>query len=204
MLPGPVPCRDRRVALSPNVHLRSLALPALFFAGTLPGQNTVQVALNYNFNGIAHAGETGSPDAPNGFRSISDRALDFTGGVPSAPVFQRFAVVATAGALDLVHLGNRNTVDGGNWAFDPLPNGNDIGVQPNWLSNPNQSGPQITVLPAPVALGIASSASVLFHVSNGGGSCNVTFTYQSGAGVRRAGPMIRPRLRTCPTRAIRC
>jgi len=146
-----------------------------------PGQSPVQVPLNYNFNGIAHAGEAGSPDSPSGFRSISDRALDFTGGVPSDPVFTRFAVVAAPGALDMVHLGNRNTVDNGNWAFDAFVNGNDVGVQPSWLANVDQSGPQTTTLATAIPIGLTSQASILWHVSNGGGSCDVVFGYQSGA-----------------------
>lgn len=143
-------------------------------------QNTVSIALNYNWNGIAHSGETGQPDAPNGFRSISDRALDFTAGVPANQVFTRFAIVGTPGALDMVHLGNRNTVDNGNWAFDSSPNGNNVGVQPQWLPGANQTGAQTTALANPIPIGTNSSASVLFHVSNGGGSCDVTFHYASG------------------------
>lgn len=152
---------------------------ALLAAAAAPCQNTVRVPLNYNFNGIAHAGETGQPDAPNGFRSISDRALDFTAGVPSHPLLARYALVAAPGALDMVHLGNRDTVDNGNWAFDSFPNGNDVGVQPSWLPSADQSGPQSTALANPIPIGLGSQASVLFHVSNGGGACDVTFTYQS-------------------------
>ncbi|MFN3241718.1 MAG: hypothetical protein ACE37K_09425 [Planctomycetota bacterium] len=160
----------------PRILFVSFAL-----AGALAAQNTVQVPLHYNFNGIAHSGEAGSPDAPNGFRSISDRALDFTNGVPASAVLQRFALVETAGVLDMVHLGNRDTVDNGNWAFDSFANGNDVGVQPSWLGNPDQAGPQTTAIATPIPLGATSTASVLFHVSNGGGSCDVTFGYQSGA-----------------------
>jgi hypothetical protein len=140
----------------------------------------VQVPLNYNWNGIAHAGEVGVPDAPAGFRSISDRALDFTAGVPNDPLLARYAVVATAGTLDMVHLGNRNTVDNGNWAFDPTPDNDDRGIQPTWLANANQTGVQTTTLAQPLPVGIASSASVLFHVSNGGGAFDVTFVFASG------------------------
>ena len=100
--------------------------------------------------------------------------------MPTSPVFARYAIVASAGTLDMVHLGNRNTVDNGNWAFDAVANANNVGVQPNWLPNVNQTGPQVTVLATPIAIGLQSQASVLFHVSNGGGSCDVTFTYQSG------------------------
>ena len=131
------------------MRLATVMLLSLGCAAT--AQNTVQVPLNYNFNGIVHAGEAGQPDAPNGYRSISDRALDFTNGVPNSAVLQRFAIVATAGTLDMVHLGNRNTVDNGNWSFDPFPNGNDVGTQPTWLTNANQSGPQTTTLQTPIS-----------------------------------------------------
>src|SRR5690606_21085308 len=127
----PTPPLPPRTFIVSGLRLLAAALAAAAFA---PCQNTVQVPLNYNFNGIVHPGETGQPDAPNGFRSISDRALDFTAGVPATPIFQRFAVVAQPGVLDMVHLGNRNTVDGGNWAFDANPDGDNRGTQPSWLS----------------------------------------------------------------------
>ncbi|MCA8963542.1 MAG: hypothetical protein H6838_05320 [Planctomycetes bacterium] len=156
-----------------------LALALTFSATGLLAQTVVQVPLNYNWNGIAHAGETGQPDAPNGFRAISDRALDFTAGVPNDPLLNRYAVVAVPGVLDMVHLGNRNTVDNGNWPFDAFPDNDDLGVQPSWLPNVNQTGPQSTILATPLPIGLTSTASVLFHVSNGGGSFDVTFVYQS-------------------------
>ncbi len=152
----------------------------LFSGSLLLAQNTVSVALNYNFNGIVHAGEAGFPDAVNGFRSISDRALNFTAGVPNNPEFTRFNVVSTPGVLDTVHLGNRNTVANGAWAFESSANGNNIGIQPVWLTSVDQSSPQLTVLSASLDIGLNSSASVLFHVSNGGGSFDVTFVYSSG------------------------
>jgi hypothetical protein len=160
------------------VH-RILSLAAI--AGLIPvlPAQTVQVPLNYNFNGIVHAGENGQPDAPNGFRSISDRALDFRSGVPNDPVLARYRLVGTPGVLDIVHLGNRNTVSGGVWAFETVANGNDIGIRPNWLPVVDQSGPQTTVLTTPLLMGSTSTASFLFQISNGGGSFTVTFTYQS-------------------------
>jgi len=141
---------------------------------------TVSVPLNCNFNGILHVGEGGQPDAPGGFRSISDRALDFSGGVPVDPVLAPYALIASPGVLDIVHLGNRNTVDNGNWAFDPFPDGDNVGIQPNWLGNPDQGGPQTTVLATPILLDAMSSASFLFQISNGGGSFQVTLGFQSG------------------------
>ena len=161
--------------------MRLAITTALLVCSTLSAQNTVQVPLNYNFNGICHAGEAGSPNAPNGFRSISDRALSFVNGVPASAILQRYALVETANTLDMVHLGNRNTVSNGLWAFDPFPNNNNVGTQPAWLSSVNQAGPQTTTIANPIPIGSTSSASIVLQVSDGGGSCNVTFGYQSGA-----------------------
>jgi hypothetical protein len=144
--------------------------------------NTIlQIPLNYNFNGIVHAGESGVPDAPAGFRSISDRALDFSAGVPSSPLLAAYSIVATPGALDIVHLGDRNTVDGGTKPFDTVVNGDNLGIQPTWLANVDQTGPQTTTLASPIPLDASSSASFLYQISNGGGSFDVTFGFQSGS-----------------------
>lgn len=139
-----------------------------------------QIALNYNFNGIVHAGEAGLPDDLAGFRSISDRALDFSAGVPADPLLAPYRIVDTAGALDIVHLGNRNTVDNGTWTFQGTANGDDIGVQPAWLPNVDQSQTQTTTLVEPILLDGLSTASLLFQISNGGGAFDVRFDFASG------------------------
>ena len=152
--------------------------------------DVIQVALNYNFNGIVHVGEAGMPDAPDGFRSISDRALDFQGGIPAHAVLDNYQLVGEPGVLDIVHLGNRNTVDGGNWAFGTVPDGDNIGIQPNWLPDPDQTGTQTTVLAKPITMAANSQAGVIFQISNGGGSFDVRFTFSSGDDVlaRLTGP----------------
>ena len=58
-------------------------------------QATIPVPLNYNFNGIVHAGEMGLPDDPHGFRAISDRAFDFMTGVPADPLLAPYQFVTT-------------------------------------------------------------------------------------------------------------
>jgi hypothetical protein len=156
-------------------HLLTLSLlPAI--APALAAQ-TIPIALNYNWNGIVHTGENGLPDDPNGYRSISDRGLDFTAGVPTDPLLTPYQLVTTAGMLDVVHLGNRNTVDFGTKAFDLVPDNDDIGIQPNWLTNPDQTGPQITVLPFPLPVANTTVATFLYQISNGGGSFDVTFRF---------------------------
>ncbi len=138
------------------------------------------VPLDYNFNGIVHAGERDVPDDPDGFRAMSDRSLDFTGGVPSNSISDPFVLQDQPGELDIVHLGNRNTVTGGNWAFEATADGNDVGIQPNWLVDVDQSGPQVTNLATPVPIGSNAEGKVLFQISDGGGSFDVFFSLQSG------------------------
>ncbi len=145
-----------------------------------PPLPVVRVPLNYNFNGIVHAGEAGLPDDLNGFRSISDRALDFSAGVPSDALLSAYDIVDQPGMLDMVHLGNRNLVDGGSKFFDPTPDGNDVGVQPSWLTNVDQSTPQTTTLTNPVMLEQTSSISFLLQISNGGGSFDVRLGFLDG------------------------
>ncbi|MFT5266931.1 MAG: hypothetical protein ACI88C_000353 [Acidimicrobiales bacterium] len=156
--------------------LAAVALPCVSAVA-----QSVAVPLNYNFNGIVHAGEAGLPDDPIGFRSMSDRALDFSAGIPSDPLLAEYQLVGAPTALDMVHLGNRNLVAGGIWAFDPTPDGDNIGIQPLWLPNVDQSGPQTTVLATPLVVIPDSSIGFLYQITNGGGSFDVTVTFQSGA-----------------------
>jgi len=159
------------------------AILACNFEYPPPPSRVNQIPLNYNFNGIAHFGEPGLPDDLVGYRSISDRGLNFTGGVPNNPLLAPYLIVDQPLLLDIVHLGNRDTVDNGNWAFEPTANGNNIGIQPAWLPNVDQSGPQVTILTDPIILDATSSASVLFQISNGGGDFDVEFQFSSGAPV---------------------
>ncbi len=140
----------------------------------------IPVPLTYNFNGIVHAGESGLPDDPNGYRSISDRGLDWQGGVPSDNLLNGYTLVGTPGTLDIVHLGNRNTVSGGLWAFEPAANGNNVGTQPAWLTNVDQSTPQTTVLTQPLPIQGNTNVAFLYQISNGGGTFDVNFTFASG------------------------
>ena len=141
------------------------------------------VPLDFNFNGIVHDGERDVPDDPDGFRAMSDRSLDFTGGVPSNSISDPFVLQDQAGELDMVHLGNRNTVTNGNWAFEATADGNDVGIQPNWLVDVDQSGPQVTNLASPIPVGSNAEGKVLFQISDGGGSFDVAFSLQSGGTV---------------------
>lgn len=139
------------------------------------------IDLNYNWNGIVHNGEAQQPDAPNGYRSIADRGLDFTAGVPTNTLLDGFELVDAPGVFDVVMLGNRNATGNGSLAFDPAPDGDDIGTQPAWLPSPDLTGPQTTVLAQPILMDASSTASVLYQMSHGGGVFDVTFTFATGS-----------------------
>jgi hypothetical protein len=171
--------------MAQHSHLLSTLIAGLSLSAGAAAQTTRQIPLNYNFNGVMHAGEDGQPDAPAGFRSISDRALDFSAGVPASPLLAPYSLIGTAGTLDIVHLGNRNTVASGIWAFDAVPDGDNIGIQPTWLTNVDQSTPQVTTLSTPIGLEATSIASFLYQISDGGSTFEVIFGFSSGAPVTR-------------------
>ena len=161
-----------------------------FETGIAPATtNVVNIELNYNFNGIVHADEPSdpifNPDDPNGFRSISDRALDFRDEFISHPTVDRYSLVLEGGELDIVHLGNRNTVSGGVWVFDDVADLDGNGTQPDWLPDVDQSGRQTTTLGTPVELNNGSQLQVLFNISNGGGSFDVVIGFTNGSEISR-------------------
>jgi hypothetical protein len=154
------------------------------------------IALNYNWNGMVHTGEDGLPDAPNGYRSISDRGLHATGavgsingGTPAGTDFIPYSVASAANQLDIVHLGNTGPDSPRDW--DAVANGDARGTIPAWLTNTDQSGPQRTNL-APLAIGMGASTEVgvLFNISNGGGffNCTLEFSDSTTATVQLAAP----------------
>ena len=135
---------------------------------------TVPVPLNYNFNGCVHAGENGNPDDPNGYRSISDRGLDWTQGTPGA--WSNYQLVGQPGVVDCVHIGDRDQ----RWPFDPVANGNNRGTQPAWLPNPDQRNGQSTVLGTALTVDANTQAKFIYMISDGGGSFEVEFKFASG------------------------
>jgi hypothetical protein len=104
------------------------------------------------------------------------------------PDFMPFTIVTQAGPLDTVHLGDRNLVDNGNWAWGTRPN---TGAQPSWLPNSNQATPQVTnVGSLNVTLTSQTALGVLYNVSNGGGSFDIVlgFTDNTSVTVTMIGP----------------
>lgn len=165
----------------PRTSLRPLyGISAVLTVPTPPA--TTQIPLNCNFNGMVHSGEFNSPDNLDSFRSVSDRAIVWDSNLAEHAILRRYNLVATGLIPDIVHLGDRNLVDNGRWAFDASPDGDNLGVQPNWLPNSDQTGQQITTLAEPLPIGNAR-LSLCYNVSNGGGSFDVTVQLQSGASV---------------------
>ncbi len=144
----------------------------LLCAPAVAQSGTHQIALNYNYNGIVHLGEDGDPDNPDGYRSIGDRGLNFTGGAPSNPTIDKYNLVTNAGALDIVHLGCRPCTG---WnGYDGSANGDCRGTQPNWLTNPDHGGAETTMFATPIVLSDESQISCIFQVTDGGGNFSVT------------------------------
>ncbi|MCH2105857.1 MAG: hypothetical protein MK291_04370, partial [Planctomycetes bacterium] len=131
------------------------------------------VALGYNWNGIVHQGESGQPDADMGYRSISDRGLSLENGAPSDKKCAKYTFETAADAMDIVHLGGRG--------FDD-DTGNCWGDQPDWLpSGWDHTIGQWTELATPMVVGPESRLEMIFHISNGGGTFNVTTIYSDGS-----------------------
>jgi hypothetical protein len=154
----------------------------------------VTLPLAYNFNGMVHNGEANDPDNAAGYRGISDRGIRITGTPGSLDVGLEgltgipYSVSTTPFALDIVHLGDRNTVDGGNWAFDTIAGNPDdgiqnfIGIQPAWLPDSNQRGPQTTNLTSlNLVMAANTRVGILANASNGGTVFNVTLTFQDSS-----------------------
>lgn len=169
--------------------LVTVSLSLFFVAWAAVGQPVeFPLSLDANFNGMVHPGEEGQPDAPDGFRSISDRALIVDDAAGSFDDFTSFLsgltydVVNASGDLDILHVGNRNTVDNGNWAFDPTPDGDMIGVQPAWLSDPDQTT-VVQIVDPGIALEAASEIGLVYQISNGGGDFDVILGFADATSV---------------------
>ena len=167
----------------PRAVLVAFAACGLVAAASAKGQSVeMPLVLDVNFNGMVHSGEDGQPDATDGFRSISDRALIVDGASMSVGDLTSIAsglsydVVDAAGVLDILHLGNRNTVDGGNWMFDAMADGDDIGIQPDWLPDSDQST-TVQVIDPGIGLGTDAEIGFLYQASNGGGDFDVTLGF---------------------------
>jgi hypothetical protein len=196
---SPIACNDNGCGLASRLVWNATAGTTYLFrvagnAGTegpftLTVEDSVQthtdlaIPLACNWNGIVHPGEEGQPDNPDGFRSISDRALHAHSGPGAIDAgllvgtdLIPYSIVPGAGFLDMVHLGRTGPGTARQW--DPAPDGDNMGIQPNWLSNLDHSTPQRTNLtPLSIAMGPNTRLGVLYNVSNGGGIFDMTLEF---------------------------
>jgi hypothetical protein len=159
------------------------AIIALNIVSIVP-QSQTPLELTYNYNGMVHAGEDNIPDDPNGYRSISDRGLNVTGGSPTGGAADKYEFCTDANVTDMVYLGNRCSGPNGWICYDDA-NGdpNDCrGTFPNWMpqGSEDQTGAQTSILSTPLAVNADSSVSVIFHISDGGGAFDVTCGFENG------------------------
>jgi len=145
------------------------------------------IDLDFNWNGVVHPGETGAPDAPDGYRSISDRGLIYgtsnsLGGVTGTLTRGNLTYYMNmlAGQTDIVRIGRRGN------AWDLTVDGDNVGVQPNWdPSNPGTTlvtSATSTFAPTPV-LNSTFELGVLYHAHNGGGNCRMTLGFTDATSV---------------------
>ncbi|MEM6795638.1 MAG: hypothetical protein AAF725_16800 [Acidobacteriota bacterium] len=172
---------DRTLASPRRIAPWLAALALASWCAPAAWADEFQLPLDFNFNGMVHPGEEGQPDAADGFRAISDRALSVDGqpmslgDVTSPNSNLSYDINETGGVLDILHLGNRNTVDGGTWTFDATADMDNIGVQPDWLPDPDQTFVFQTV--DPILFDANSTVGLLYQISNGGGDFDVTLGF---------------------------
>jgi hypothetical protein len=184
--------KNGRTNVTAVAGLLSAAASLMLTAGAMA---QVPIALNYNFNGMVHAGEAGQPDSLTGFRAISDRGLLIDGAAGSlgtTPIVGGtslpYTIVTTPGVLDVVHLGDRAF----QWPYEAaIPGTNaDVGVRPTWDADSNHTGPQTTTIAGGIAMFPNSELGFLYQISNGGGQFDVVLGFSDGGTVtvRLAGP----------------
>lgn len=83
-------------------------------------------------------------------------------------------------------------MDGSGRAFDDVAgDGDDIGITPDWITDPAQEGPHVTNVSASnLRMGPTTQIGVLYNVSNGGGGFifTVEFDDNSTANVQLLAP----------------
>ena len=64
-----------------------------------------------------------------------------------------------------------------------MANGDNIGTRPSWLPDADQSGTQLTNFGTPIPIDAPGMLSVLYQISNGGGSFDVGLGFLSGRAI---------------------
>ena len=120
--------------------------------------DVIALSLDFNFNGLAHPGEEALSDAPGGFRSIGERSLELGQGriqdltSPMSGLSYKFNQAIRQ--VDSIALIVRE--------YDDAPDGDELGIQPNWVDDGIETVVQGAVVPAPV-LAADSEIGLLYH-----------------------------------------
>jgi len=168
--------------------MRGWTIQACIIAGAGTCACAQSIPLDYNWNGMVHDGEQtiAFADDPDGFRSISDRAMrlgmddslggdDFTLNTGEGT----YLLADAAGVLDGVMIGMRSPA--GNPPWDPVEDGDFVGIAPTW----DPTGGSGIVVDAttsvdPVVAGANFQVSLIYNASVGGGDFEVILGFDDG------------------------
>jgi glucose/arabinose dehydrogenase len=198
------PFRLARPSFVPLI-LGSVAIAPLAMAQVVDHR----IPLNYNFHGMAHAGEAttsstpANADLPHGYRSISDRGLIFdVSNVHSLAAYSAQSIGATGisyaffdtlgpasnpEGLDIVHLGARcGTGAGLIYPYEAAANTTtSVGIAPAWSVCDQAGTPGVSAQTTTISPGLLIDANtevgILFNGSDGGGELNVVLGFSDGS-----------------------
>lgn len=178
--PGHVPLPNDEASATVNFVVQEEVIDP--FSASIP--------LNKNWNAMLHNTEGTDPDALDGFRSISDRALvlgqaDSLGGgamaVSSNGLTYRFTT--SPATRDAAVLGHRQPTANGPW--DDVDDDDNIGIAPNWdpTGGTGTVSSVTTDLTPTEPLDESFDIGFLYQFSNGGGEFDVTLGFDDNSSV---------------------
>lgn len=146
------------------------------------------VDLNFNWNGVVHPGESNMPDAPDGYRSISDRGMiygspDSLGGTTGTLTRGNLTYYMNmlADTTDIIHIGGRGN------AWDLSSDGDNVGIRPNWDPSDNGLGTLVSssnsMFEASPELNSSFELGVLYQAGNGGGNFRMTLGFTDATSI---------------------
>lgn len=140
--------------------------------------DSTPLELPWNWNGQVHEGEDADANALDGYRSIAGRGASrdpsWIFSNPTGLTGLPYETEQAAGALDMVHVGNRAVL----FAFDATVDGDNTGIQPDWLPDPNQSTVTIPVSPT---IHATNDTTLGLLYNGGGGLFDVTLGFVDGS-----------------------
>ncbi|HPF39364.1 MAG TPA: PQQ-dependent sugar dehydrogenase [Phycisphaerae bacterium] len=180
--PGHIPLPNDEATSTINITLEELIVDP----------TSIAIPLTCNWNALIHSTEGTDADAPDGYRSISDRGLILhtadslgSGGLALTSSGLTYRLVQEAGpTLDAVVLGRRDRAGATN-GWDTVDDDDNIGVVPSW----DPTGGTGIVMTATSAftpsepLDETFDIGFLYQISNGGGTLDVTLGFEDASSV---------------------